>query len=726
MNLDPKLYPKLLLKYYAKTPSHELKSGFRELIYIPLISSLDSKLLKIIIKFIIKIRHPNSGLKIEDIINLANLEDILEFYKKFNINIQVLMDKLSQFNLTPENFEKIFQEIDFEKNYGIFIHKFRIPDNILLKLLTNIQDKGHIFLIINCLIRHNYNISDEILMELINLIPTNFLINFYQLDILISNKPIRFVNNLFDKYIINPEFDSAWLMNILTNIKFRSDNPQDITKFIINILNKIKSELPIILYLPDNYFDNIINNLNFDQKKLDYFLQYLNGQSADNIIDRFIKLVDLYINPELKPYYKFRIILRIFYKIDLISKLINQFENLKQIPKKDLEQFLEKAFDINLSESLLNLYADKLIASGFKNFISIPPFRLNFPIELEKKLIYLAADPRTRIYPSPKIGLVNIDPNKPFESLCPFLGVDQQLRINYIGQIASDCGGVISDLYYLINKEIQKYFINFQNFSYFNLEYKSDKILWNNLGKLFGRAFALDYRPVGIKIHPYIICRIINYPDKNINLDNQIFDNLDFIINLRKLNNISDADWESFKKLENTELNRSDYINSIINKNFELEYSEIIPEFLSGFLLRGNSQYLKYLPSEFLFQKLYGNHIVNIPELNLRIGIHKDPFIQVISEIQDKNPENFIKLLRFWIGNPYLSLTNKSLYVTFDNRSYKICRASTCGFELIFPSIPTNIQHNPQEIKEFLMNCITNSILNQEMADFFNFQMQTN
>lgn len=346
--------------------------------------------------------------------------------------------------------------------------------------------------------------------------------------------------------------------------------------------------------------------------------------------------------------------------------------------------------------------------------------------------------------------LIDINADKPFDSVRDYLGITQYMEtpwnFSFSQQIGVDAGGLQREYFYLLGKNLLKYFDTVDCYSHISIKNKDDKKLWFDIGKLMGKAFAVDKQMTGIKLHPYILFRITNpkFFRSDIEIETVKYlkelAELDVTAKYTTLYNMNCDSWNSFMKYVDEKdvvdyNNKLSYINNKMEKELDLQYQPALDEFVSGFWLCGDQTKLKYFSVNQLNICIVGNNTYELTgtekslEHNLTIPINfKRAFISVLSYFQQKEPDKLIQFIRFWFGTPYINnFSNLPHQPQIDFAVSKdiACKAHTCFNSLEFPMTKQIYESkDDKDIAEWMKKIIENTLENQKLADSGNLHMQ--
>lgn len=677
-----------------------------------------------------------------------------ELYK-FIINKYISKSiKFSRLELLDQLFSRNNSENILENSLDILIKKKNF--NHILKYIN--AKPG---LLNNILIKYMGQLSDIQILELIKLATD---INKTKLFLAgINNKKLapilNQILNINNKKLV---LEGSEISSIINNLVLSESSPE-LNQYIQNLIQNFDLEfkylLVPILDIPQNIYSEIIKNIYPANKNID--LEYIIHNTQTNSLNRFSRFAELVLleynlNSFDKINKNIKLIENLYYFIyqtinqkkqditdEIKSAIILSLKTIDYIDDNILS-FIQKIINFiinnNNLQDIFETILDILISNNIKNRINLGKYRLDFNSEINKKLLLVCVHENiiNILYkPRPEKQIL-IHPENPFGSIREYLfDTDNKFRIGYHNQVGMDGGGISADFYFLISQDLnfRKYFINIHDYSYFNPEFESDSQIWLDLGLLIGRALIIDRKPLNIKLHPYIIYRILNYnyDINNINLFDPVFDNLDFIINIRKIYKMEEPEWSNLIRLGDiTITDKKSYIKSELENLFEIKYQNIISNFLNGFWIITDPDKIKFISQEYIFLEIFGYNIKVLGsepgtiQSRLETNMLKNVFLISLAELKAENNNNFIKIMRFWLGNPYIDIKQISLLVGFGrHRKLNICMASTCAMSLDFPEINPD-DYSETELKSWVKLCLLNSIKNQDICDSANCQIQNN
>ena len=484
---------------------------------------------------------------------------------------------------------------------------------------------------------------------------------------------------------------------------------------------------------------SIMENLKFWYKKCK--AQNSNFKMPPNIINWILTDFDYVRNILLED---FNVNQRIFGSfqpgltmIEMLIRIMNDCKNEAVRPKfySFLKELIEKSKDLSLHTEI--------------DFITMICFG-NVDETLVKKLLSTRKNTINLLYNNVERHTVSVDINAmdPFNSASKYIGnykiMSSHWKICYEGQTGRDAGGVIKDFYYVLGKDIKKYFAILDNFCYIDKKSSMESGLWFKIGLLLGKMFAIDKLACGICLHPYLMYKL-THPDQKCR--NEIdfesnpgwYEDVPQIKNMQKLSHFNKEEWEKYCKSMDLSIDikgKAEYFCKYLIEEYEKDYQPALDQFTHGFWAYGDQTRLKFVNEISLQQaicgrlkyKIFGEE--NALEKSIRFGTNLGPYkmiiLKVLEKFNNQDNEKFQKIIRFWFGSSYLdfSITTADIIGIQYQKGLDICFSHTCSNELVLPIPPIQHQFCEDTITEFYSKIFENTIYNQDLADSNNLQTQ--
>lgn len=658
-------------------------------------------------------------------------KQIIYYFSKFKNEgkLKTILD----LNLNKKNFENLFANNNFpineisnflkneynynQKRYLIYLIKNIKFDKYFIQNALNYKIDSEI---INFLINKFYTFSnlkrwnllvEEIIMPIVELYDnfqiSNIFENFIKyFNVMITSNLIKISYNF-----INKDLGIMGFMQLLEGI----DKKKYLTIFNeilaygnmvdVNFLKNSKN----IEYIQILFEQILLNNNNLDEQS-NFFGCFIGRITInENLVTKLI----LSINEQI---YIKEIINQIFIQMrysgsfnQLLSKLLDKIENLE----------LDKTYYSKIYQLIEeNILDDEIKIKIFEKVNNIFP------------LLYKKAISTVR---------VNVDPTKPFSSISEFLSnndwINKKWAIKF-ENLGSTGFGLVKDFYSRMFEELKSFFIEKDGYLYVNNQNKKE--FWNKIGVALGRIFSVEQIIIGLNLHPILLFQLLlqNRDQLNIydNLFNQNFDNVETIINARKLANLSEKEWQEYKNLENIKYqNKEEFVSNNLKHEYIKNCETNLNEFLNGFQFVANSNKLKYFKLEyfskfFLFEKdyvIFGEEKSLEKNIFIHGKLNKKLFLETIQEIMHQDINQFKSLLKFWFGTDVINdfSCNKASLNFSGHIKNNIMVSQTCYNDLILPKTLSGI-NDDQQCRHFLKEIIKNTLENQKIAETFNLQMQ--